>query len=45
MENVEQLEDDIVELGTASIETKGQAIIDVDVGGGQLRFVPGISND
>lgn len=45
MENVEQREDDTVDLGAASVETKGQAIIDVDVGGGQLRFVAGISDD
>lgn len=45
MEYADQCEDTIVELGVASVETKGQALTEVDVGGGHLRYIAGISND
>lgn len=35
----------VIELGQASVETKGQAIFDNDVGGGQLRYLAGIAED
>lgn len=38
-------EEDIIDLGSASVETKGQAILDTDVGGGHSRFVAGIAQD
>ena len=34
-----------IDLGKASVETKGQAIVDIDVSGGQLRFLLGIVED
>lgn len=34
-----------IDLGQASVETKGQAIFDVDVGGGLLRYIPGSIED
>ena len=45
MNNREICEDDIVEIGTVSEETKGEALIDQDVGGGQQRFLMGIVQD
>lgn len=44
MDKMEELEE-VIDLGAASIETKGSAILDTDVGGGQLRFSPGIAED
>lgn len=38
-------DEDIIDLGTVSIETKGQAILDTDVGGGHSRYVAGIAQD
>lgn len=35
----------VIELGVASAETKGQGRIDEDPGGTQLRFVSGIAQD
>jgi hypothetical protein len=31
----------VIDLGRASAETKGTALFDIDVSGGQLRYVPG----
>ncbi len=45
MNDREIREDDIVDLGAASEETKGDALIDQDVGGGQQRFLLGIVQD
>lgn len=33
----------VIDLGEASTTTKGQAIIELDVSGGNLRFLPGIA--
>lgn len=38
-------DDDVIELGVASVETKGQARIQEDPGGGELKFVAGIAQD
>lgn len=35
----------VIDLGQASVETKGQAIFDTDVGGGQLRYLAGIAEE
>lgn len=35
----------VIDLGQASIETKGQAIFDSDPDGGKLRYVAGIADD
>ena len=34
-------EETLIDLGQASVETKGQAIFDIDVSGGQLRYLVG----
>ncbi len=38
-------DEDVIELGVASQETKGQARIDVDPGGGELKFLTGVAQD
>lgn len=38
-------EDTLIDLGEASTTTKGQAIVELDVSGGNLRFLPGIAAD
>lgn len=35
----------VIDLGQASIETKGAAIFDVDPDGSRLRYVAGIADD
>lgn len=35
----------IVELGQASVETKGQAVFDIDVSGGPRLYAAGIAAD
>lgn len=45
MDKVEDRESEVVDLGPASVETKGSAILDTDVGGGHLRFHPGIAEE
>jgi hypothetical protein len=35
----------LIDLGQASTETKGQAIFDIDVSGGQLRYLVGAVED
>ncbi|MCW2387173.1 hypothetical protein M2333_000219 [Sphingobium sp. B11D3B] len=37
--------EDLIDLGIASLETKGEARIEQDVGGGQLQFLIGIAQD
>lgn len=38
-------DEDLIDLGQASTETKGQAIFDVDVSGGLLRYIAGSIED
>ncbi|MBU2605187.1 MAG: benenodin family lasso peptide [Alphaproteobacteria bacterium] len=45
MKTIELCRDDVIDLGQASLETKGQAIFDIDVSGGQLRYVAGSAAD
>lgn len=35
----------VIELGQASVETKGQAIFDNDASSGKLNYVSGIAED
>jgi hypothetical protein len=42
---VEEHEDEVVELGIASEVTRGQAIVNLDVSGGQLNYLSGITDD
>lgn len=45
MRAINDREDDVIELGVASEETKGQGRIDQDPGGTLLKFVSGIAED
>lgn len=45
MKDFNHNEEPVVDLGQASAETKGTAIFDVDVSGGELRYVAGIADD
>ena len=45
MNAVNDRDDDVIELGAVSEETKGDARIDVDPGGGQLHFLSGVAQD
>lgn len=45
MHTVNDRDDDVIDLGVASEETKGQGRIDQDPGGALLRFVSGIAED
>lgn len=45
MKDLEQIESEIVDLGQASVETRGNAIFQSDGGGGRLIFVPGMTDD
>lgn len=45
MTELELYNDDLIDLGQASVETKGDAIYKSDVGAGQQLFVMGIAND
>lgn len=38
-------DEDVVDLGAASVETRGTAVIDQDPSGGQLRFLIGVAQD
>jgi len=44
MERTEVTEE-VIDLGKASVETKGEALIDQDVGGGRQQFLTGIAQD
>lgn len=45
MNKNEHVDQPVIELGEASQVTRGQAIIELDVNGGQLRFGLGIVED
>lgn len=45
MKDFDLSEEPVIDLGQASVETKGQAIFDLDVSGGQLRYATGIADD
>ena len=38
----ESIDCEVIDLGQASVETKGDAIFEIDVEAGQLRYVPGL---
>jgi hypothetical protein len=42
---VEEHDDEVVELGVASEVTRGQAIFDVDISGGQQRYTAGMCDE
>lgn len=45
MQDHDKRDEPVIELGQASTETRGQALFDIDPGGGQLRYVAGIVED
>ncbi|WP_310531291.1 benenodin family lasso peptide [Novosphingobium sp.] len=45
MKERELHDETLIDLGQASVETKGQAIFDIDVSGGLLRYVVGAIED
>lgn len=45
MKERELHDETLIDLGQASVETKGQAIFDIDVSGGLLRYVVGSIED
>ncbi len=45
MKAYEHRDDEVIDLGVASVETKGEARIELDTGGGKLQFVAGIAQD
>ncbi|MFM2274039.1 MAG: hypothetical protein RL702_3104 [Pseudomonadota bacterium] len=38
-------DDDVIDLGQASAETKGQAVFDIDPGTGKLNYLAGIVDE
>lgn len=38
-------EETVIDLGQASVETKGSALFENDTGAGQLRYVTGMADD
>lgn len=45
MDYNEPQEATVIDLGQASVETKGNAIFEVDQSGGELRYATGIASD
>ena len=45
MKDIDINDETVVDLGQASVETKGEAVFDIDVSGGRLLYVPGIAAD
>lgn len=45
MKELELNDDAVIDLGQASVETKGEAIFQSDTGAGRLLNVMGIAND
>jgi hypothetical protein len=45
MKDFEIIEEAVIDLGQASVETKGDAVYDIDDGGGPRLFTMGISED
>ena len=45
MHEPEAIGDPVVDLGQASVETKGQAVFDIDLSTGPSKYVMGLSDD
>jgi hypothetical protein len=45
MDTIQFGKQDRVDLGCASRETRGAALFDIDVSGGQLRYVTGMADE
>ena len=42
MKDFEFAKSGVIDLGQASVETKGDAVFEIDVDAGQLRYAPGL---
>ncbi|MXP28336.1 benenodin family lasso peptide [Porphyrobacter algicida] len=42
MKDFEFVEGEVIDLGQASVETKGDAVFEIDADAGQLRYIPGL---
>ncbi len=42
MKDFVRLDSEVIDLGQASTETKGDAMFEIDVDAGQLRYAPGL---
>lgn len=45
MDRFQQYGEDLIDLGQASTETKGDAVFEIDTDVGQLLYLPGIVED
>ena len=45
MKELDTIESEIIDLGSASEETKGDALFDIDVSGGRLSYATGMADD
>ena len=45
MKDFEDIEDEVIDLGQASLETKGSALFEIDVSGGRLSYATGIVDE
>ena len=45
MKELDTTQSEIIDLGSASEETKGDALFDIDVSGGRLSYATGMADD
>ena len=45
MKEFEHNENEVIDLGKASVETKGNALFDIDVSSGRLSYATGLAED
>lgn len=45
MKDLDHSESEIIDLGAASTETRGDALFDIDVSGGRLSYATGMADD
>ena len=45
MKDFEHTQDEVIDLGQASAETKGNALFDIDVSSGRLSYATGLAED
>lgn len=45
MNKFELVHDEVIDLGQASVETKGNALFEIDVSTGKLSYATGIADD
>lgn len=45
MKDLEPIESEVIDLGQASLETKGNAVFDIDLSTGPSKYVMGLADD